>query len=249
MKKPKSTRLKTSLLITFLVTTVAFTKAQENKKENLEIFDEIIGPENTKLYNGKRYYNIYKSTLDNHNFFKQPNYHKGNVFYDGQYFINVDLKYDVFTDKLIYKPTGEKSFLNIELIENKIDSFSFYKHKFINSAVLEQNKGLVSGLLEVIYTSPTIKLYAKRRKTVTERIKQTQLTHIFYKADRYYLLYNNVLYEIDASKDLRKIFLSLSKDIKKGAKANKRKFKNDDEGLYLYLINLINFKLNTNNPN
>ncbi|WP_044398026.1 hypothetical protein [Lacinutrix sp. Hel_I_90] len=249
MKKPKSTLLKTSLFITFLVTTVTFTKAQENNKENLEIFDKIIGPENTKLYNGKRYYNLYKSTLNNHNFFKQPNYQKGDVFYDGQYFINVDLKYDLFVDKLIFKPVGEKSYLNIELIKNKIDSFSFQNHKFINSAILQENEDFLSGFLEVIYTSPLMQLYAKRRKTVSERIKQTRLTYTFYTEDLYFLSYNSILYEINSSKDFGKIFLTLRKEIKKTSKENKERFRNNDEDLYLYLITFINFRLNTNKAN
>lgn len=249
MNNQKINLLQKSFLYVLLVLTVIPSVAQDNNKESLEIFDQIIGLENTKLYNGKRYYNLYKSTLGNHNFFAQPNYQKGHVYYDGQNFTNIDLKYDVFNDKLIYKPNGEKSFLNIELIENKVDSFSFHQNKFINASLIKGHTGMVSGLVEVIYNVPLIKLYAKRKKTVAERIKQNQLTYTFYEADSYYLSYNNSLYEIDSSKDLRKLFPKLNKAIKKQAKENKKRFHDDTEGLYLHLINYINFELNTNNAN
>ncbi|WP_452224736.1 hypothetical protein [Lacinutrix chionoecetis] len=226
-------------------------KAQENNlnRETLKTFDKIIGLENTKLYNGKRYYNIYKSTEDNHNFFSSPNFLKGDVYYDGEAFLDVDLKYDVFNDQLIFQPEGEKGFINVELIQEKVANFQFQDHYFINTKNINENKELVSGYLEIIYTTSTLKLYAKRKKTVSERIRRNKLYYLFTKNPTYYLSYNGNLNEINSAKSFRKIFPELAKELKNEAKENKKRFRDNDEGLYKFLTQWLDFKISTNSTN
>lgn len=228
-----------------------FIQAQQTsiESEMLQSFDKIIGLENTKLYNGKRYYNIYKASEENHNFFTAPNFIKGNVVYNGDSFFNVNLKYDLFNDALIFKPDGDKGFINIELIQDKVLSFKLNKHHFINSKTLEENNNLVSGYLEVIYNTSTLKLFSKRKKTVTERIKQDKLVYLFSNEPSFYLSHAGVLTEIKSSKSFKKLFTNFSKELKTEIKENKKRFEKDDEGLFLFLTQWLDFKLNTNSTN
>jgi len=240
--------LKTKLFLFLFVLFFIKTFAQKNDILNdaYLIFDNIVGQEKTKLYNGKRYYNIYKSTKNNHNFFNTPDYVKGNVVYDGDPFFNVDLKYDLLNDQLIFRPSEEKSFVNTELIKDKVLKFSFNDHQFINAKSLKNNS-LVSGFLEVIYSSSRFNIYAKRKKTVTERIINSKLTYLFSNEPSFYIIYKEQLTKIDSKKTFRKIFNTYSKELKTEINKNKKRFNKNNEGLYLYLAQWIDFKLNAAN--
>ncbi|WAC02554.1 hypothetical protein N7U66_02305 [Lacinutrix neustonica] len=135
----------------------------------------------------------------------------------------------------------------MSLLKTKLIPSVFRIIGLLMQGSLKKTKDSFHGPLEVIFSSPSIKFYAKRKKTIDEKIKGIQITYLFRESDSYFLLYNNVFYAIDSRKDLRKIFPDLRKDIKKESKENEKKFNEDDEGLYLYLIHFIAFKLNTNN--
>lgn len=243
--------MKTTNLYIWIFALPFFIHAQQtdSKFEVLRTFDEIIGLENTKLYNGKRYYSIYKSSEENHNFFTSPNFIKGNINYDGDSFFNVNLKYDTYNDELIFKPNGDKGFINIELIQNKITSFKLRDHHFINSKDLKENNNLVNGYLEIIYNTPTLKLFVKRKKVVTERIKQNKLVYLFSNEPSFYLTHDAVLSEIKSSKTFKKIFPNLGKELKTEIKENKKRFEKNHEGLLLFLTQWLDFKLNSNSTN
>lgn len=243
--------MKTIYLSLWLLALPVFISAQEtlSKPEMLQTFDKIIGLENTKIYNGKRYYNIYKVTKDNHNFFTAPDFIKGNVVYDGASFFNTNLKYDTFNDKLIFEPNGDKAFINIELIKDKVESFSFNTHHFVNSKSIIENKDLVNGYLEVLHQTQTLTLYAKRKKTVTERIRGNSLVHLFSNEPSFYIRHADTFSKIKSSKSFRKLFPNFNKELKTEIRENNNRFKKDDEALFLFLTQWLDFKLQTNSSN
>lgn len=240
----------TPLILCLLVLPIVMLAQQSgSESQMLQTFDKIIGLENTKLYNGSRYYNIYKATDDNHNFFSAPNFIKGNVEYDNATFYNVNLKYDTFNDELIFQPTGNKSFINVELIKDKVTSFTLLSHNFINSKDLKENNNIVSGYLQVIYNSQNLTLYAKRKKNVSERIRSNKLVYLFSNEPSYYLLYNDTLHDIKSNKSFRKIFPNLAKALKTEIKENKTRFEKDEEGLLLFLTQWIDFNIENKSTN
>lgn len=215
----------------------------------LQTVDKIIGLENTKLYNGKRYFNTYKATENNHNFYKTPNSIKGNVVYNDAKFYNVNLKYDLFLDQLIFEPIGERRFINIELIRDKVSSFKLNNNNFINSKFIKANNNTTTGYLEIIQTSPSLVLYAKRKKFVSSKIKNNSVLYLFSEKSLFYLSYNNEFKEIQNTKSFRKLFVDYDDELKEIIKENKSRFKKDREGFYKFLAQWIVFKQNTNSTN
>lgn len=240
--------MKTINLFFWLLAVPFIVIAQQNdtKAKSLETFDKIIGLENTKLNNGSRYYNLYKVSDENHNFFSAPSFIKGDVTYDDDTFYNVDLKYDLFNDELIYQPNGSKAFINVELIKDKVLKFNFKDHQFIKSENITGNNDLVSGYLEIVYNTPNLKLYAKRKKTVTERIRQNKLVYLFSNEHSFYLYYAGKLNEIKSTNSFKKIFPVFSKELKTEIKENKKGFEKNEEGFLLFLTKWLDFKLKTN---
>jgi len=230
-------KLKLQVLILFLLLCSFLTSAQQTntKRESLTFFDDIVGIENTKLYNGNRYYNIYKITEDNHNFFFTPEYIKGEVVYDNESFYNIDLKYDALKDVLVSKLDDKKSFVNLELIKNKVKSFIINEHKFINVDAFIGNNKALNGFAELIASNNNYTFLIKRKKEVRERIKGSKIVHLFNEANLYFLYLNGELHKIKSYKSLRKQFPDYEKAIKTYYESNKLLVKNNE---YQFMVGL-----------
>ncbi len=198
---------KPRILTTFLFLGILCSHAQElnTKSEKLTFFDSLVGLQSTKLYNGNRYYDLYKISEDNHNFFNSPEYVKGDLIYDNEPFYNIDIKYDAFKDVLVSKLNDEKSFVNLELIKQKVKQFTINTHHFINVDYILKSKDL-SGFAEQIIANNNFTFLIKRKKEVRERIKGEKLVYIFYETNLYFLYLKGKVYKIKSYKSLRKRF-------------------------------------------
>ncbi|WP_299385870.1 hypothetical protein [uncultured Lacinutrix sp.] len=243
--------MKTIFLSLWLFTISFLISAQQTQSEAemLHTFDNTIGIENTKLYNGKRYFSVYKYTEDNHNFHKTAYPIKGEVTYDNASFYNVNLKYDILDDNLIFEPNGHRSYINIELVKDKVSGFKINNQTFINSQLITENNKQVTGYLEVVYESATITMYAKRKKTATKKIKKNRVYHLYSNKPDYYISYNGAFNEIKSTNSFKKLFLNHEEDLKKIIKKNKERFRKDEEGFYLFLAEWMDFKLKNNSTN
>ena len=214
--------LKTRLVISFLFLCVMFSHAQEDnsKSNNLTFFDSLVGLESTKLYNGNRYYDVYKISEDNHNFFNSPEYVKGGVVYDNESFYNIDLKYDALKDVLVSRLDDEKSFVNLELIKENVKQFTINAHLFINVDLIFKSKDL-SGFAELITANDNFTFLIKRKKEVRERIKGDKLIYLFYETNTYFLYLKGEVHKIKSYKSLRKHFPNYEKAINTYYESNK----------------------------
>lgn len=236
--------LKTLLLtlLSFLSVLFMFSQEVTTNRENIVLFDNIVGLENTSLFNGKRYYNTYKTIPSNTNFFKFTDYTKGNVTYNNQPFYEVDLKYDVTTDQLITKLTGDKSYINIELVKDKVTDFQIDKHHFINSKSLLKDDVSDLGFLEIAYSSDHYKFLIKRDKKVSKKLDNKKYVFVFKTDDVFYLFYNDELHPISSYRTVHKILPNRKKDIKSFYKFNKKLFKKDEGQFFISLFKNLEFK-------
>jgi hypothetical protein len=215
--------LQKPLIITLLLLIFSFfSNAQENnsKSRNLTFFDNLTGLESTKLYNGNRYYDLYKISEDNHNFFNSPEYIIGEVVYDNEAFYNIELKYDALKDVLVSKLNDEKSFINLELIKQKVKQFTINNHHFINVDPILKSKYL-SGFAELITASDNFTFLVKRKKEMRERIKGDKLVYIFYETNTYFLYLKGEVHKIKSYKSLRKRFPDYEETINTYYESNK----------------------------
>lgn len=233
--------LKTLLLTLISLMSVNSMFSQEVGKTKENVFDNIIGLENTNLFNGKRYYNAYKTTPDNTNFFVFTDFSNESIVYDNQPYYNINLKYDITTDQLITKLNGDKSYINIELIKNKVKNFTINKHNFINSKSLLSDTVSDLGFLELVYTSTNYKFLIKRIKKVSKKLNNRKYVFTFKSDDVYYLFYENKIYEISSYRELRNILPDLKKEINDFYKSNKRLLKDNEEVFFVNLLKHLEF--------
>lgn len=195
--------------ILLVVLSTLFINTLLAQNENVSSFDKIIGIENTVLYNGKVYTNPYIISNEQHNFYNQPNYNLGTVRYDSQNFYSINLKYDIIEDKLIFQPSGDKNYLNIELLKSKVENFTIGEKLFINTQFLDlekQSKNIELGFVEVQYQSNQLKFLIKHSKNSKEIIDNNRLKTVFKKYTEYYLYYNKSILEITSISQLKKLW-------------------------------------------
>lgn len=205
-----------SPLFKILLLTISFNAVSQiqTSQKYLSIFDSIVKIENTSLYNGPIYKDRYRSFEDNHRFFLSPDFLKGSVIYGQQLYANLDLKYDLNEDLLVVKLEDSKSFVNLELISEKLDSFTINNHNFVNIDRLNIKDDLqVNGFLEILYSSNNIKLFIKYYKKVNKYVKNNQVVYTFPEKKAYYIFYNSSLTEIKNKKILKALFPDLNRKI------------------------------------
>ena len=119
--------------------------AQEQKtnfsKSLSEIIDftELVYGTDDILVNGQPYA-LKLSDVKGHPFFGDGSWSKENLVVKGKIYNNIELNYDIESDKLILNAKHNKnSFIKIELSDKVIDSFNLKNHHFINSAQLKNN--------------------------------------------------------------------------------------------------------------
>jgi hypothetical protein len=81
----------------------------------------------SRLYNGSKYV-APNHTLEEHPFFSSDDWLVGAAFYDGEYFENIALMYDLHNGALIteHLPSGQP----IQLVSEKLKYFSIGRHYF-----------------------------------------------------------------------------------------------------------------------
>ena len=111
-------QIKELLLLVLIFSLNCYSQNKNIVKHN----DSLVGNENLPINNGLVYYNKYKITSEKTSQFLENKYNLGIVKYNGETYFDINLKYDVFEDVLIFKPTTQ---LAIEtcFISKQVDYF------------------------------------------------------------------------------------------------------------------------------
>lgn len=188
--------------------TTFLVRATENA---IKLYQEALGAQ-SKLYNGSKYFPP-KHTLDEHPFFSSEDWILGAVFYDGEYFQDVPLMYDLHGDVLIteHLPSGHA----IQLVEAKLKSFSMAGHVF--ERIDNESVGGTlprSGFYDILYPGET-RVIAKRRKTVHEQIVSTVIERSFEARNRYFIFKNGVFFPVKSKASALKLMRDKKRELKR----------------------------------
>lgn len=234
---------KTSLLFFFLLISFqsGYSQSEDYKEEKnyYLAFDSIVGAANTGLYNGKRYIDRFRSSEENHRFFKDYNFVQGYVLYNGQPYFNVNLKYDLFENLLIAKLKGNKNFFNMVFISNDVKEFNIYDTHFVN-ILNYSNDGKTQGFAELLYESDKLVLLKKYGKDKKDKLKRQMVVHEFSLVTSYLVSNGDNLTVIKSKKDFKAIFPNKIDSIYAYYKDNKSIQENNPDLFMIKLAQLIN---------
>ncbi|MHC0439964.1 hypothetical protein [Flavobacterium sp. 3-210] len=240
----------TCLILFGLFFNIFSIHCQNNNSNNslYNWFDKALEKENLPVYNGTRHVNYYR-TLDNtHSYFVTGNYSSGDVEYEGQTYYNLDLKYDINNDVLVFKPIGKFDYLGINTIKEKTASFNIHNKHFIN---INYNNvscpDYMSGYYQVIVYSKNNILYIKHHKNRSKVIDTKSVsddaqnsTDTFAEKNEFVLKYKNAYYKISSKNDIIKIFPEFKSKIKNYYSANAQLEESDNKVFIENLIKEIN---------
>lgn len=179
------------------------------------VFDKVIGIENTSLYYGKIYTKKYRTINDKTRFYNSNEFLKGSVVYDGQPYNGLDLKYDLFEDQLLLRLTSITSTeRTLQLEWDYIDKFEILGHKFIKLLSDRIPNLNYYGFYENSLSSSYFTMYTKFSKKSVKKNGENALYYEFIKRkSEYVLLYKSNYYLINSRKEIVLLFPQFKKEI------------------------------------
>ena len=170
------------------------------------------------LYNGSKYV-APDYDRDLHPYFSSEDWITGTVYYDGEYFTDVSLMYDLYNAALIAEhfPSGHP----IQLIEEKVRSFNIDGHHFekIENEVVG-NSLPATDFYDVLHPGKT-RLVARRQKLRRQEIEDLSVETFFDEKTRYFVFKNDVFFPVKNRAALLKILSDKKRGLKKFLKDNK----------------------------
>ena len=184
--------------------------------------------ESSHLYNGSEYI-FTNHGIAGHPFFESELPVKGSVFYDGAFYQNIPLSYDLVSDEVFITAPGQA--FNLKLIDIKIRYFSLLNHTFvrINQDSTINGVPLSTGYYDLLYNGK-VTVLAKRLKRTKQGFRAEDIiTYAEY--NEYTVKKNNTYYNVDSKRSLINLFSDQKDKIKKFIRKNGLSFKKNPENI------------------
>jgi hypothetical protein len=238
MKKYKSI-LYLFLLLAYSLDTSAQNASDSSYAKAVAVYTNTVGV-NTHLYNGSEYID-YDHRITGNPFFGSLYFTDGSIVYDDVLYTNVKMFYDILNDDVVIKNYNDTALL---LSKEKISSFSFAGHNFIKVTADSAAPSIKSGFYDVLYNGKT-KLFAKRIKTITEKIDIQYSESFFSEHNDYYILREDTFYPVNDKGSALHVMKDRKNELTKFIHQEKLKFRKDIE---ISLIKLVGYydSLNSN---
>ena len=185
------------------------------------------------VFNGKVYNDHPKFKDHEHAYFQTHQYTIGSVVYNGIFYPELRLKYDILRDELVLLDDDQID--GIVLQPEYVDSFFIHGYQFINIKPEIPHKGIEIGYYNLLYKGESLSLLVKRAKEVTEKIDQ-QIEKVISQKETYYLLKNSIYQPIKSKNDLLKLLRRTDDKNQEYIKANKLNFGKDFEHSVLSIV-------------
>lgn len=172
------------------------------------------------LYNGSRYM-VPEYDREQHPYFSSEDWITGTVYYDGEYFREVPLMYDLYNGALIAEhfPSGHP----IQLVDEKVHFFEIHDHHFEkihNESV--GNSLPATDFYDILHSGKT-KLVARRQKLRRQEIEDLSIDTFYEERNRYFVLKNDVFFPVKTKASLLKILSDRKRELKRFLKDEKTK--------------------------
>lgn len=179
------------------------------------------------LYNGPEYYVPVKSYVKGHQFYQDKIYQNGTVKYDGAWFEDVPMLYDLMQDELVIVNHGSGQ--PQRLVKSRVDAFKLYGHTFIRlQADTTTGLSIQPGFYDLLY-SGEVQVLMKREKTLFERASTEGMEGEYRDASKFYLVKDGIYHPVSNKRSVMRVLQDQKKPLNKFASANKLRFRKERE--------------------
>lgn len=223
-----------SLLFILIFLNSSITHAQEHT-EFLKWFDSQIGVENTRLLNGTAYVDRHR-TINNKNKLFGGTAGMGSVLYDGYWFPDLQMRYNIFDDLLIVQLEIGQGLKIVQLVREKVDRFTLNNKNFYNIPANRSN-ARVQGFHEILFEQGSIMLLKKHALNIFEK-RDRQVTYFeFEPVDGHFAFsYRDNIYLIGSRNELEKIFPQHREEIQSYYQTNQSQRRSRPDNFYTNLF-------------
>jgi hypothetical protein len=186
-------------------------------------YNTSVATKTSGLYAGSRYVRDYYR-VKGHPFFETDSLEKGDVFYNGVLYKNVDLLYDISHDDLVTKYSEDA---NLVLVREKISYFKLRGHLFVAGSDV-----LGRGFYDVLFTGK-IELVAQRKKELTPWSKTMEFDATFSQTSNYLIYKDSSYYKVNSKQELLDVLKDKKTELKDFISKNKIDFKKNFEAALL----------------
>lgn len=175
----------------------------------------------SRLYNGSKYFPP-EHTLEEHPYFHTPDWITGSLFYDGEYFREVPLMYDLASQVLVTEHAANGH--AIRLVEEKLKHFTLdgqYFERIINDSV--GNSLPATGFYQVLHDGPT-KVVVRHQQTLREQIISGAVERSYDARSRYFLMRDGRFFPVRSKASVLKLLADRKSDLKKFLRQRKLSF-------------------------
>ena len=210
-------------------TTPNDTTAQQIALNHIkEVYNTAIR-EQSHLYNGPEYDSYSPIIKGNANFLDKDDFVAGTVTYDGIFYENVPMMYDINRNLVVALLYNK--FSKYILLNERVQSFDILNHHFIHIKAdsLNTNTGMDDGFYDQVYYRG-LEVLVKRSKSIQNTTGINTLETYFTPASlSFYLKKGNSYYSISGQSALLTVLKDKKKELLQYIKTNKIKFKKTPE--------------------
>lgn len=172
-----------------------------------------------RLYNGSRY-KPPPHTIEQHPYFYSEDWITGSVFYDGEYFRDVPLMLDLYSQQLVTEHLSSGH--AIQLVMEKLQHFMIADHHF--EKIESETLGLTEkGFYEILYPGET-KVIARRKKFMREKIESDGIERTYEERNRLYMFKDGLFFQVKTKGSALKLLGDQKQNLKKFIRTLPRPF-------------------------
>jgi len=178
--------------------------------------------ETSGLYNGRVFY--WYPLMKGHAFYPSDDWHKGAVLYDGTWYHNLSLMYDIYKDEIVLKHPNS---IPIRLFSERIQEFRLDDQNF---ARLQPDKdNVLRNTFYHFLAEGKVSVFASRQKKIEENIVDNTLERSFITGDQFYALKDGKYYVVNSQKQLLSLLKDKRQSITQHLRKQKLKYKKEKE--------------------
>jgi hypothetical protein len=164
----------------------------------------------------------------NHPYYSVNKFVNGSMNGHGVNYDDIPIKYDILHDKLVILHFNR--IFNVEQISERIDRFTILGHVFVRLASDSSSQSAeAAGFYDRLYSGKAVSLFAKRRKTSAERIKDGQAELVYKEHNAYFIRKDNFFHPVSDKGSVLNVLSDKKKELEIFLKKNKIKFNKDRE--------------------
>ncbi len=194
--------------------------AESALRSTIKLYDLAMG-ENSHLYNGREFINPFeRKEANGHIYYITDEWQDGFIYYAGQLYEHVSLRFDVFQNKVIVE--HPRSHREIELDSKKISSFGLNGLKFVR--LISPTEGFYAEIYK-----GEVKVYIWHYKTLKENTEGKTMVREFPAKEKVYILKDETYHLVSTQSAILSVFKERKSELKKLIKEERLSFKANKE--------------------